>query len=133
MGPKAKEFRYAVDLGAGDVVRTEDGTELGGGSEWTPEHLLLAALLRCSLTSLRYHARRAGIEVPDATGSAKALFTPRASDSRIAVAEIGVALDVRLVPGPGKAELEELLQKAERDCFIGASLTVKPSYGWTVR
>ena len=60
---KAKEFRYAVDLGEGDVVRTEDGTPLGGGPEWTPEHLLLAGLLRCSLTSLRYHARRAGIEV----------------------------------------------------------------------
>jgi hypothetical protein len=26
----------------------------------------------------------------------------------------------------------ELLAKAERDCFIGASLTVKPTYAWTV-
>ena len=28
--------------------------------------------------------------------------------------------------------LAELLAKAERDCFVGASLTAKPSYRWTV-
>ncbi|MGZ4310438.1 MAG: OsmC family protein [Gaiellaceae bacterium] len=131
MTVKAKEFRYAVDLGEGDVVRTEDGTPLGGGPEWTPEHLLLAALLRCSLTSLRYHARRAGFDVPRATGSAAALFTRRESDGRFAVAEVEVVLDVGLEPQPGEAELAELLAKAERDCFVGASLTVKPSYRWS--
>jgi organic hydroperoxide reductase OsmC/OhrA len=128
---KAKEFRYAVDLGDGDVLRTEDGTPLGGGPEWTPEHLLLAGLLRCSLTSLRHHARRAGIEVTRATGSAKALFARRESDGRFAVTETEVVLEVGLEPQPGEAELGELLAKAERDCFIGASLTVAPSYRWT--
>jgi organic hydroperoxide reductase OsmC/OhrA len=132
MGTKAKEFRYAVDLGEGDLLRTEDGTPLGGGPEWTPEHLLLGGLLRCSLASLRYHARRGGIEVTRATGSASTLFTQRASDSRFAVAEVEVALDVGLEPQPSDTELAELLVKAERDCFIGASLTVKPSYHWTV-
>jgi hypothetical protein len=38
---------------------------------------------------------------------------------------------VRLTPKPGDDELAELLAKAERDCFIGASLTVKPTYRWT--
>ena len=28
--------------------------------------------------------------------------------------------------------LRELLSKAERDCFIGASLAVKPTYRWRV-
>jgi organic hydroperoxide reductase OsmC/OhrA len=128
---KAKEFRYAVDLGEGDVVRTEDGTPLGGGPEWTPEHLLLAALLRCSLTSLRHHTRRAGIEVTRATGSAKALFARRESDGRFAITDVEVVLDVGLAPQAGEAELAELLAKAERDCFVGASLTVKPSYHWS--
>ena len=129
---KAKEFRYAVDLGDGDVVRTEDGTPLGGGPEWTPEHLLLAALLRCSLASLRHHARRAGIEVTRAAGSANSLFARRESDGRFGVTEVSVVLDVGLEPQAGEAERAELLEKAERDCFIGASLTVKPSYSWTV-
>jgi hypothetical protein len=28
--------------------------------------------------------------------------------------------------------VRELLARAERDCFVGASLTVKPRYSWTV-
>ena len=28
--------------------------------------------------------------------------------------------------------VRELLAKAERDCFVGASLTAKPRYRWTV-
>jgi len=131
MAQKAKEFRYAVDLDEGDTVRTEDGTPLGPGPEWTPEHLLLAGLLRCSVKSLRYHAKRAGIEVAHATGSADAVFTRRESDGRFAVTELEVGLDLTLEPQPGDAELAALLEKAERDCFIGASLTLKPTYRWT--
>jgi organic hydroperoxide reductase OsmC/OhrA len=127
-----KEFRYAVDLSAGDVVRTEDGTPLGGGPEWTPEHLLLAGLIRCSVKSLRHHATRTGIEVESATGSASSLFSRRESDGRFAVTELRLELAVRLEPQPGEAELVELLAKAERDCFVGASLTIKPTYVWTV-
>jgi organic hydroperoxide reductase OsmC/OhrA len=128
----AKEFRYAVDLSDGDVVRTEDGTPLGGGPEWTPEHLLLAGLVRCSVKSLRHHAKRAGIEVESATGTASSLFSRRETDGRFAVTELGVELALKLEPQPGEAELVELLAKAERDCFIGASLTLKPTYVWTV-
>jgi organic hydroperoxide reductase OsmC/OhrA len=130
---KAKEFRYAVDLDEGGSLRAEDGTPLEADPAWSPEHLLLAALIRCSLKSLGYHARRAGIEVSDPHGSARALFTRRDSDERYAAAENEVELVVRLTPRPGQDELAELLAKAERDCFIGSSLTVKPAYRWTVR
>jgi organic hydroperoxide reductase OsmC/OhrA len=130
--PRGKEFRYAVDLSEGDVVRTEDGTPLGDGPEWTPEHLLLAGLLRCSVKSLRHHARRAGIVVETATGSASSVFSRRESDERFAVTQLAVELALKLEPQPGEAELGELLAKAERDCFIGASLTVKPTYAWSV-
>jgi organic hydroperoxide reductase OsmC/OhrA len=130
MAHRSKEFRYAVDLSDGDILRTEDGTPLGGGPEWTPEHLLLAGLLRCSVKSLRHHAKRAGIDVESATGSASSLFSRRESDGRFAVTELTVALALKLEPQPGDAELAELLAKAERDCFIGASLTLKPTYVW---
>jgi organic hydroperoxide reductase OsmC/OhrA len=125
-----KELRYAIDLR--DVLRTEDGTPLRVDPAWSPEHLLLAALLRCSLKSLDYHARRAGNALEDASGSARALITKREGDGRYATTEVELDLEVRLREQPGDDELKALLAKAERDCFIGASLTVKPVYRWSV-
>ena len=67
----------------------------------------------------------------DATGSGRALVTQRESDGRYAIVEIEVELEIALEPQPGEDELAALLAKAERDCFIGASLTVKPTYRWS--
>jgi len=131
MAFKAKEFRYAVDLDEGGTLRTEDETALELDPAWSPEHLLLAALVRCSLKSLSHHGRRRGVEVANAHGSARARFAKRESDGRYAAVECEVELDVRLSPQPGEEELAELLAKAERDCFIGASLTAPPTYRWT--
>ena len=132
MGVRAKELRYAVDLRDDGTLRTENGAPLETDPGWSSEHLLLAALVRCSLQSLRYHARRVRIDVEEAHGEARALVTKRPSDGRYGVVEATVELEVRLVPLPGEAELAALLEKAERDCFIGASLTAVPEYRWTV-
>lgn len=121
---------YTVDLMPDGSLRTEDGAVLDPAPGWTPEHLLLAGLIRCSLESLRFHAKRAGIEVGSASGSANARVEKRASDGRYAVVDAEVAFDVRLVPLPD--DPSELLAKAERDCFVGASLTAKPRYRWTI-
>ena len=133
MGVRAKELRYAVDLGAGEVARDEDGAALTVPEGWTPEHLLLAALVRCTVKSLRYHAARGQVRVEDASGSARGLVTKREDDGRYGLVEVAVELSVRLEPEPGPEELAELLAKAERDCFVGASLRVSPSYRWLVR
>ena len=90
---KAKEFRYSVDLREGGALRTEDGTPLQTDPAWSPEHLLLAALVRCTLQSLRHHARRARIEVGEARGSARALVTKRESDGRYGVVSADVEAD----------------------------------------
>ena len=121
---------YAIDLEQDGSLRTEDGTALAPGPSWTPEHLLLAGLIRCSLESLRYHAKRVGSEVESATGTANAHVEKRESDGRMAIVTAGVTLDVRIVPLP--ENLADLFAKAERDCFVGASLTAKPQYHWTV-
>src|SRR5712691_7188260 len=105
MAGKSKEFRYAVDLRDGGPLRTEDGMALDAGPAWSPEHLLLAALVRCSLKSLAYHAQRAGISVEHAHGSARAVVAKRAGDDRYAVVELEADLDVRLSPEPGEQEL----------------------------
>jgi organic hydroperoxide reductase OsmC/OhrA len=127
---KAKELRYAIDLGEDGGLRVEDGTLLEADPAWTPEHLLLAALIRCSLKALGYHAQRAGFGVAGASGSAAAMITRRESDDRYAMVECSVELKVSFLPEPGPEELAVLYAKAERDCFIGASLTVTPTYHW---
>jgi len=97
---------------------------------WTPEHSVLAGLLDCSLTSLRYHALRLGIAV-HAEGSARGEITRR-EDGRYGFVSIEVRFDVALDPTPEEADAAELFVKAERDCFVGASLTPAPSYTWNV-
>ena len=130
MAVKAKELRYAVDLATTGEVRDEEGVALVQPAEWSPEHLLLAALVRCSLKSLRYHARRRGVDAGPATGSSRTLVTKRESDGHYALVETEVELAVEIEPEPDG--LAELLALAERDCFIGSSLTVGPRYRWTV-
>jgi organic hydroperoxide reductase OsmC/OhrA len=96
---------------------------------WTADHLLLAALVRCSLDSFGYHARRAGHTVA-ASGSANGTITKSGSDERYRFVSIAVRIDARLEPR--SADTDSLIAKAERDCFVGASLALKPEYEWHV-
>ena len=129
---RAKELRYAVDLTTGGKLEDENGVVLEPPPEWSPEHLLLAALVRCSVKALRYHAERRGVEVRSASGNSRTLVTKRETDDRYALVDTEVELAVELQPEPESDALAELLAQAERDCFIGSSLTAKPSYRWVV-
>src|SRR5439155_21050037 len=108
--------------------RDEKGVVLDVPTEWSPEHLLLAALVRCSLKSLGFHAGRKGVEVRSASGSSRTLVTQRETDDRYALVETEAELAVEFVPEPEPDALSALLALAERDCFVGSSLTTKPSY-----
>ena len=132
MEARAKEFRYAIGLGTDGAVSTESGAALVPGAEWTPEHLLLAALVRCTLKSLRHHLDRAGVALDASIGGASARVTKRESDGRFAAVETTVELSVQLDPEPDDETVTALLAKAERDCFVGASLTAAPAYHWVV-
>jgi hypothetical protein len=56
--------------------------------------------------------------------------TKRESDGRYAFVELHVRIDAELEPRLG--DPRELLAKAERDCFVGASLTIVPAYEWNL-
>jgi len=129
---RAKELRYAIELTPSGELRDENGVVLEVPAEWSPEHLLLAALIRCSLKSLRHHAERSGVEVRSASGRGRTLVTRRQTDERYAVVEVDAELAVELDPEPKANALAALLTASERDCFIGSSLTASPSYRWTV-
>ena len=128
---KAKEFRYAVALDRAGRVTADGKAELDLDPAWTPEHLVLAGLVRCTLQSLRFHAARAEVDFV-ASASASAVVTRRAPGERYAFVELDVQLDLELEPVPGPAALRELWALAERDCFVGASLRPHPNYRWRV-
>jgi organic hydroperoxide reductase OsmC/OhrA len=127
---RARTFTYAVSLDReGAATSDKGGAPLTPDETWSPEHLVLLGLARCSLTSLAFHAKLAGIEV-DGSAEASAVVTRREQDGRYAFVEIEVNADLRLSPPPQRSR--QLLALAERDCFVGASLTVSPTYSWTV-
>ena len=118
-----KRLEYSVGEQSGAPPRAEP--------DWTAEHLLLAALARCSLKSLEFYGKRVNVQV---SGSADAdgVVTRRDSDRRYAFVETRVELDVRVEPPLDRDGLRDLLDRAERGCFIGASLTAPPVYEWRV-
>jgi len=128
--PRVHEFDVTVDRDR--VARSAlGGTPLPREAEWWAEHYVLAGLVRCTLASLDYAARRAGANVTG-SGSAHGVVTKRADDGRYAFVEIDASLDVQLAPAPEQETLKTLLAKAEAGCFVGNSLTAKPRYHWVV-
>jgi organic hydroperoxide reductase OsmC/OhrA len=126
----AKTFSYAVSVDRDGTARSgEGGSPLPEEEAWSPEHLVLAGLARCILTSLDYHARRNEIQANGST-EARGEVAQRDTDGRHAFVRIRVDVDVTLDPKPQSPR--ELVAKAERDCFVGASLTAKPRYHWIV-
>src|SRR3954469_20980666 len=129
MAVTAKTFEYAVEVDGGGRMTIPGGGQFVPPEGWSADHLLLAALVRCSIDSFAYHARRAGHEAA-ATASAHGTIKKRGEDDGYRFVSIGVRIDAQLTPRTN--EVDDLIAKAERDCFVGASLTVKPEYEWHV-
>ncbi len=135
MSSRAKSFDYAVSLDETWDARSDRGGGVLPGAEeasWTPEHLVLAGLARCTLTSLRFHCVRASITLT-ASAAVRGTVTRRETDGRFAFVDVAVEADVSFDPTPDDATIADLLAKAERDCFVGASLIATPEYSWSVR
>jgi organic hydroperoxide reductase OsmC/OhrA len=131
MAVRSKQFEYSVSLDPDGTIRTGDAAPISPPPGWTPDDLVLGALARCSLGSLRHHARRAGLEAEGAV-SVRGTVARREDDGRFAIVQAEVDMDVRLDPPPADDDVRTLLEKAERDCFVAASLRVRPRYSWTV-
>jgi organic hydroperoxide reductase OsmC/OhrA len=129
MGTTAKVLEYAVEVDNGGRMTIPGGGQFVPPEGWSADHLLLAALVRCSIDSFAYHARRVGHEVT-ASGEAQGTITKSGEDGRYRFVRIDVRINAQLTPRA--TAVDDLVAKAERDCFIGASLTLKPEYVWHV-
>jgi organic hydroperoxide reductase OsmC/OhrA len=124
------EFDVAVDRN-GTATSGLGGASITKEEAWWAEHLVLAGLVRCTLASLSYSARRAEVEVA-AQGRAHGTVAKRESDGLYAFVEVESSFDVELSPPLDADALAELLDRAERGCFVGNSLRARPRYRWRV-
>jgi organic hydroperoxide reductase OsmC/OhrA len=128
--PRVLQFDITIDR-SGDAHSALGGSSLPREAEWWAEHLVLAGLVRCTLASLDYSARRAGVEVVS-SGSAHGVVTKRADDGLHAFVEIETTLDVQVTPALDDDGLRGLLARAEHGCFVSNSLTARPTHRWIV-
>jgi organic hydroperoxide reductase OsmC/OhrA len=127
---RAKHFEYWISLGEGGEL-SADGDPVAVQGEISAEHLLLAGLARCSISSLEHFAGLKGLDVR-ASAYASGTVTRRAEDDRYAFVGIECKLDVQLDGELSDDALRPLLESAEWGCFVGASLNPAPRYRWRV-
>lgn len=130
MTVRAKHFDYWISLEESGAL-SADGHPATIEGEVSAEHLLLAALARCSISSLEHFAQQKGIEV-QASAYASGMVTQREEDERYGFVNIDCKLEVKLDGELDDDQLRKLLQSAEWGCFIGASLRPAPRYKWRV-
>ena len=116
MAIREKQIPYAVTLERDGSIAAEGNEPIRFEEEWTPEHLLLAALARCCVGAFRIHANRHSLELVGSWG----------------FLELECRAEIQLLPQPDEEVLQEVIEKAERGCFIGGSLRPEPVYAWTV-
>jgi organic hydroperoxide reductase OsmC/OhrA len=127
--PRVLHFEVTVDR-EGDAHSALGGSPLLREPEWCAEHLVLAGLVRCTLASMGYAARRRGYE-SRGSGSAHGVVTKR-EDGLHALVDVETTLEVELAPAPDPATAAELVARAEHGCFVSNSLTAKPRHRWIV-
>jgi organic hydroperoxide reductase OsmC/OhrA len=127
---RAKHFEYWVTLDESGSL-SADGEPVELGSDVSAEHLLLAGLARCSISSLQHFAKQRELALK-ATAYAAGTVTLRADEDRYGFTDIQCRIDVDLDSELPDAELRPLLESAEWGCFVGASLDPAPRYTWRV-
>ena len=130
MTVRAKHFEYWISLDESGAL-SADGRPVALEGDVTAEHLLLAALARCSISSLEHFAQQKEIAVRT-SAYASGTVTQREEDGRYGFVNIDCKLDVQLDGELDDDVLRQLLQSAEWGCFIGASLKPSPRYTWRV-
>ncbi|MBA3375940.1 MAG: OsmC family protein [Actinobacteria bacterium] len=132
MTTTARVLEFDVTVDRDRTARSaRGGSAISVDEAWAAEHLVLAGLVRCTLSSLDYSAERAGLEVA-ASGRAHGAVTKRDDDGRYAFVRIDVHFEVELDQAIGRDAVNELVSRAEKGCFVGNSLIARPGYHWTV-
>ena len=132
MAVTARVLEYDVTVDRDRMARSgQGGCTISVDDAWSAEQLVLAGLVRCTLASLDYSAKRAGLEVV-ASGRAQGAVTRRDDDGRYAFVRIDAHFEVELDPTTAPDVVSYLIAKAEKGCFVGNSLIARPRNHWAV-
>jgi len=132
MAVTARVLEYDVTVDRDRMARSgQGGGAISVDDAWSAEHLVLAGLVRCTLASLDYSAKRRDLEVV-ASGRAQGAVTRRDGDGRYAFVRIDAHFEVELDPATAPDVVSELIARAEKGCFVGNSLIARPRNHWTV-
>lgn len=106
-------------------------SEFGGTDDvWSPEHLLLGAVLACLKATFDAYARRASLRVDDWRGQVDGTLE-KGSGGPVFTS---IRLSVELETAPGdEARAKQLLETAERDCIVSRALAVPVELSTHVR
>jgi peroxiredoxin-like protein len=135
--PLIESHEYTVEVtGSGEktgfLTATADGLvelsfssppEFGGpGRVWSPEHLFVAAVASCLMTTFRSIAERSGVEVIDYIDEAVGRLQ-RGSDGLFSMDRLTLRPTI-IISADSKVErATRLIQKAERVCLVARSIT----------
>ena len=103
----------------------------GEEERWSPEHLLLAGLASCTMISFLAHADHKGVDVVDYSAEIGGTVMRRVEDGRYAFVHIHQRPCVTVAAGQSE-QARELIGKAERDCFISASVSAEIQNDWEI-
>ncbi len=96
----------------------------GDDQHWSPEELLIGAVLECLWTTFEAFARRASLTIQDFSGSAVGVLDRGSPGSSVPVFT-AIELNVYVVVDAGDvARARALLEKAENNCIISHALRI---------
>lgn len=106
--------------------------EFGGPAGiWSPEHLYVSALASCLMTTFRALAEKAGLEILEYSDDASGRLE-RAGDGLYRIERVTLCPRIVLTDDSLIPKAERLLNKAEKVCLIGRSVSsevvVEPSF-----
>lgn len=99
-----------------------------GGPEgvWSPEHLYVASISSCLMTTFRAIAESSNLEVLEYSDSASGHMV-RGDDRLYSISEVTLRPRVVIAEGEDVEKAERLLRKAEGVCLISRSVKTKVS------
>jgi peroxiredoxin-like protein len=93
----------------------------GPGHVWSPEHLFVAAVASCLMTTFRAIAARSGVEVLDYSDEASGHLV-RGEDGLYSIESITLRPTIVISEDSKLDRAERLIEKAERACLISRSI-----------